>query len=94
MDIGDQVHYSLAMGNARVTPLKPMTILRLELTAALGSVRVSEILSRERRYDEIKEVFWTDSKVVQAYIHNSARCFHAFVANQVQQIRNRAVPEQ
>lgn len=56
--------------------------------------RVSDILNRELRYDEIKEVFWTDSKVVQAYIHNDARRFHTFVANRVQQIRERTVPEQ
>ena len=72
----------------------PITIPRLELAAALVSVRVSDTLSKELRYDEIEEVFWTDSKVVQAYIHNDARRFHTFVANRVQQIRDRTVPEQ
>ena len=52
------------------------------------------MLSRELRYDEVKEVFWTDGKVVQAYIHNDARWFHTFVANRVQQIRERPNPEQ
>ncbi|XP_068707685.1 uncharacterized protein [Montipora capricornis] len=75
------------MGKARVTPLKPITIPHLELAAALVSVRVSETLSRELRYDEIKEV-------VQAYIHNDARRFHTFVASRVQQIRDSTVPEQ
>ena len=87
MDARNRVNCSLVMGKARVTPLKPITIPRLELTAALVSVRVSEMLSRELRYDEVEEVFWTDSKVVQAYIHNNARRFHTFVANRVQQIR-------
>jgi len=94
VDTNDQVHCSLVMGKARVTPLKPITIPRLELAVALVSVKVSDILNRELRYDEIKEVFWTDSKVVQAYIHNDARRFHTFVANRVQQIRERTVPEQ
>lgn len=85
---------SLVMGKARVTPLKPITVPRLELTAAVVSVRVSEMLRRELRYNEIEEVFWTDSKVVQAYIHIDARRFHTFVANRVQQIRERTVPEQ
>ena len=39
-----QVHCSFVMGKARVTPLKPVTIPRLELTAALLSVRVSASL--------------------------------------------------
>ena len=30
------------MGNVRVTPLKPVTITRLELTAVVVSVKVSE----------------------------------------------------
>ena len=94
VDSRDRVNCSLVMGKARVTPLKPITIPRLELAAAVISVRVSEMLNRELRYNEVEEFFWTDSKVVQAYIHNDARRFHTFVANRVQQIRERTVPEQ
>ena len=94
VDARSRVNCSLVMGKARVAPLKPITIPRLELTAAVVSVRVSEMLSREQRYDKVEEVFWTDSKVVQAYIHNDAHRFHTFVANRVQQIRERTVPEQ
>ena len=81
VDTSDEVNCSLVMGKARVTPLKPITIPRLELTAAVVSVRVSDMLRRELQYDELEEVFWTDSKVVQAYIQNDARRFHRFVAN-------------
>ena len=94
VDTRKQVNCSLVMGKAHVTPLKPITIPRLELTATVVSVRVSEMLSRELRYNEVEEVFWTDSKVVQAYIHNDARQFHTFVANRVQQIRERTLPKQ
>ena len=87
VDTRNRVNFSLAMGKARVTPLKPITIPHLQLTAALVSVRISEMLSREVRYEEVEEVFWTDSKVVQAYIYNDARWFHTFVAHRVQQIR-------
>ena len=93
-DTRNRVNCSLVMGKARVTPLKPITIPRLELTAAVVSVRASEMLRQELRYDEIEEAFWTDSKVVQAYIHNDTRRFHTFVANRLQQIREHTVPEQ
>ena len=93
VDTKNRVNCSLVMGKARVTA-PPIIIPRLELTAALVSVRVSDMLMRELRYDEVEEVFWTDSKVVQAYIHNDARRFHTFVANRVQQIRERTNPEQ
>ena len=94
VDTRNRVNCSLVMGKARVTPLKPVTIPRLELTATVVSVRVSEMLRRELRYNEIKKAFWTNSKVVQAYIHNDARRFHTFVVNRVQQIREHTVPEQ
>ena len=81
VDKSEEVSCSLVMGKARVTPLKPITIPRLELTAAVVSVKVSDMLSRELKYGELEEVFWTDSKVVQAYIQNDVRRFHTFVAN-------------
>ena len=89
-----QVHCSFVMGKARVTPLKPVSIPRLELTAALLSVRISVSLREELEYDQITEVFYTDSQVVLGYIKNEARRFHVFVANRVQQIRDNSSPDQ
>ena len=93
-DDAGQVHCSFVMGKARVTPLKPVTIPRLELTAALLSVRISASLREELEYDQITEVFYTDSQVVLGYIKNDARRFHVFVANRVQQIRDNSNPDQ
>ena len=88
VDDKNRVHRSFLLGKARVTPLKPVTIPRLELTAALVSVKVIQTLQEELEYDEVDEFFWTDSKVVLGYINNDARRFHTFVANRVQQIRD------
>ena len=82
----DQAHCSLVMGKSRVTPLKSVTIPRLELTAAVVSVRVSQWLGHELEYQDVTEFFWTDSKVVMGYINNLTKRFHVFVANRVQQI--------
>ena len=72
------------MGKSRVTPLKPVTIPRLELTAAIVSSKISCMLRKEVEYTQIQEIFWTDSKMVLGYINNDARRFHVFVGNRVQ----------
>ena len=90
----DEVCCRLVMSKARVTPSKPVTIPRLELTAALISVQVSCFLRKELDFDDITEFFWTDSKVTLGYIANEARRFHVFVGNRVQQIREHTEPHQ
>ena len=89
-----RIHCSFLMGKARVTPLKPVTVPRLELTAAVVSVKICTQLQRELDYEGVKEVFWTDSKVVLGYIANETRRFHIFVGNRVQQIQEHSSPDQ
>ncbi|KAL4217997.1 hypothetical protein ACF0H5_022735 [Mactra antiquata] len=90
----DSVHCALLIGKARVAPLTVVTIPRLELTAALLSVKMSLFLKRELHLPVSKEYFWTDSRVVLGYIANEARRFHVFVANRVQMIRQSTEPSQ
>lgn len=89
-----EIHCSLVIGKARVSPTKLTTIPRLELTVAVVSVIISNMLREELGYADGKEYFWTDSKVVLGYINNDARRFHTFVANRVQKIRHSTSPQQ
>ena len=82
-----KVHCSLLLGKSRVVPTKFISIPRPELNAAVLSVKMACLLKKELKLEEIKEWFWTDSKVVIGYIKNYARRFKTFVANRVQQIR-------
>ena len=94
IDTAGKIHCSFVMGKARVTPLKKITVPRLELTAAVVSVRVGEQLRRELDVPIMKEVFWTDSKVVLGYIANEVKRFHVFVANRVQEIQDKSSADQ
>lgn len=76
------------MGKSKVAPLNPVTIPRLELTAAVCSVRISLQLRQELEYHIDREYFWIDSNVVLGYIRNESRRFHVFVANRVQQVQD------
>ena len=62
-DEDGNVNVSLVMGKSCVAPLKIITIPRLELTAAVVSAKVG-IMLQELNYANLKQFFWTDSKVV------------------------------
>ncbi|XP_070407941.1 uncharacterized protein [Nothobranchius furzeri] len=87
-------HCALIMAKSRVAPTKVTTIPRLELTAAVISVKTSNVLKKELGCADIEEYFWTDSKVILGYINNEARRFHTFVANHIQKIHLNTTQEQ
>ena len=89
-----QIHCALVMAKSRVAPLKVITIPRLELAAAVVSVKIHSVLKRQLNYQEAREIFWTDSKVVLGYIRSDAKRFKVYVANRVQQIRDQTSPAQ
>ncbi|XP_041460999.1 uncharacterized protein LOC121412159 [Lytechinus variegatus] len=89
-----KVHCTLVLGKSRVSPIKTVTVPRLELTAAVLSVKMSAFLQAELDLKIDREVFWTDSRVVLGYIKNETRRYHVFVANRVRQIRDESSPNQ
>ncbi|RLF66451.1 MAG: hypothetical protein DRN30_02085 [Thermoplasmata archaeon] len=88
MNTNNEINCCLVMAKSRVIPLKPVTIPRMELAAAVISVRISDILNEEMTYQIQKEYFWTDSKIVLAYLRNDERRFHVYVANRIRQIKS------
>ncbi|XP_043232395.1 uncharacterized protein LOC122386819 [Amphibalanus amphitrite] len=84
----------LVISKAKVTPKRAVTIPRLELTAAVLSVKVASFLDKKLNIRNLRHFFWTDSMVVLGYIGNESRRFQVFVANRVQQIREHTVPDQ
>lgn len=94
VDHGGNVHCALLSGKSRVAPLKPVTVPRLELQAAVLSAKMARIVASELNMPIATEYFWTDSKVVLGYIQNSKRKFLVFVANRVQQILEYTTPSQ
>ena len=44
-DLTDQIHCTFVMGKARLAPVREISIPRLELTAAVVSVKLSKIMT-------------------------------------------------
>lgn len=66
----NKVHTTFVLGKARVSPLKQVTIPRLELTAAVLAVKVDKMIRSELQLPLGKSQFWTDSTSVLKYIKN------------------------
>lgn len=88
------VSVTLAYGQAKVAPTRPITIPRLELCAAVLSTQAVKRLKKELSIEIHEVIFYTDSKVVLGYVKNETRRFHVYVANRVQLIRDASEPHQ
>ena len=81
-----QVHCGFVMGKARVAPLKPATIPRMELTAATMASRMDTLLRRELQMELADSVFWTDSTSVLKYINNKTARFRTLWQTELLQL--------
>ena len=90
----DSVNLSLVMGKSRVSPIKPISVPRLELTAAVVGVKLGQLIVNELEYQFEMVVYWTDSTTVLQYISNTTTRFKIFVANRLELIHNATNPGQ
>ena len=88
VDQKGMTHCGLVMAKSRVTPIKFVSIPRLELAAATLSIKVSVMLRKELTiHSKFKEYFWTDTQDVLSYFNSYSKRFKIFVANRVQLIK-------
>ena len=76
------------MGEARLAPVREISIPRLELTAAVISVKLSKIISEELDMNFQKVCYWTDSMSVLKCNKNESKRFHTFESNRLTVIHN------
>ncbi|CAG7728626.1 unnamed protein product, partial [Allacma fusca] len=74
------------IGRSWVTPLKPVSIPRLELQAALLGSRLATFVQENHNLKFSRVQFWTDSSTVLCWLRSDARKFPTFIANRVGEI--------
>ena len=79
----DFVTCRFVSGKSRVTPLRPVTIPGLELTAAVLAAKLGSVVCKELQYSFERVVFWSDATVVLRYINSY---FKMFTANRTETI--------
>ena len=93
-DVAGRVHCSFVMGKARLAPIREISIPRLELTAAVISVKLSHVIRDELDLTVSKVIYWTDSTSVLKCINNETKRFHTFESNRLTIIRDGSTPQQ
>lgn len=84
---GNLVQTAFVSAKTRVAPLKPISIPRLELQAALMGARLGHSLKNNLRLSISTVFYWTDSKIVLHWIRSEAQRFHVFVAQRLGEIQ-------
>ena len=93
-DITGKIHCSFVIGKARLAPVKETSIPRLELTAAVISVKLSHAIHDELDLAVNKSVYWTDSTSALKCIHNQNKRFHTFESNRLTIIHDSSTPQE
>ena len=79
---------------SRVAPLKELSIPRLELQAAVLASRLGKRIVDESHFQFERIIYFTDSRIVIAWICSQARGYKPFVSTRIGEIQNNSEPSQ
>lgn len=94
VDVEERIHCAFLIGKSRLAPLRPMTVPRLELSAAVLAAQLDRTVREELDIPINQSTFWSDSTCVLQYIRNQSKRFHTFVANRLSVIHENSAPHQ
>lgn len=90
----NETSVSFVMGRIRVSPLKPLSIPRMELQAVVMITRLAKVIVDEHDFDVDRRVFWTDSRVAWYWITGDAQMYKSWVANRINGIDESTISQE
>ncbi|GFS56542.1 integrase catalytic domain-containing protein [Trichonephila clavipes] len=78
-----EIKVKLVASKSRVSPIKQVTMPRLELCSAVLLAKLMHKVKRALRRDITSVFFWTNSTIVLSWMKNESRNLKMFVANRV-----------
>lgn len=80
------IEVALVAAKAKVSPLKPMSIPRLELQACVLGTRMLKLVVDGHTLHVARRYLWTDSTTAYTWIHKGPHRYRPFVAHRVGEI--------
>ncbi|XP_053956229.1 uncharacterized protein LOC128861878 [Anastrepha ludens] len=87
IEAGGHVVSRLVAAKAKVAPLRPLSIPRLELQAAVIGARLTNMVEEAHHIKFEKRCIWSDSKTVLKWLHGDPRKFQQFVMFRIAEIQ-------
>ena len=90
----DGVELAFVIGKCRVAPMKQQTIPKLELQAALYSVRLRQLITEDHDIQIHTVTHWTDSVTFLQWLHSAHKKQQVFMANRFGEILDQSTVDE
>ncbi|XP_043478502.1 uncharacterized protein LOC122508900 [Leptopilina heterotoma] len=94
LELQEGIYTNIIASKSRVAPVKPLSIPRLELQAALLGSRLAQTIEKEHNFKIDERIMWSDSRTVILWVKSNPRFYNTFVAHRLGEISELTSPSE